>query len=131
METRKAYEEIIKEQIGYDYIFTEDAYKFEKETIDGMIDIMADIAAFERKTIRVNKIDMPYQLVKSKLLKINAEVFRYAVDSLKEAGKERGVSSEMNYIVTVLYNAANTIDFHYRSMVNNDMYNCVWTEGRA
>ena len=131
MEERRIYEEIIKEQIGYDYIFTEGSYKYEKETIDGMIDIMADIAAFERKTVRVNSLDMPYQLVKSKLLKVDAETFRYALDKLREAGKERAVSNERNYILTVLYNAANTIDFHFRSMVNNDMYNGVWAERRT
>lgn len=122
IENRRIYEEIIKEQIGYDYIFTENSYKFEKDTIDGIIDIMVDIVTFERKTVRVNSIDMPYQVVKSKFLKIDAESFRYALDKLKESGIGRSVGNEKNYIITVLYNASDTIDFHFRAMVNHDMY---------
>ena len=122
IENRRIYEEIIKEQIGYDYIFTENSYKFEKDTIDGIIDIMVDIVTFERKTVRVNSIDMPYQVVKSKFLKIDAETFRYALDKLKESGIGRSVGNEKNYIITVLYNASDTIDFHFRAMVNHDMY---------
>lgn len=122
MDNYRIYTEIIKDQVGYDYISTEEPFKYEKEMIDGVIDIMAETAAFERKTVRVNKIDMPYQVVKSKLLKIDPEVFRYAIDNLRGAGRERDVHSEKNYIITVLYNAANTIDLHYRAMVNNDMY---------
>ena len=122
MENYMIYTEIIKDQVGYDYIFTEGSFKYEKELIDSVIDIMAETVAFERKTVRVNKIDMPYQVVKSKLLKMGPEEFRYAIDNLREAGKERDVHSEKNYIITVLYNAANTIDLHFRAMVNNDMY---------
>lgn len=122
MEDYRIYTEIIKDQVGYDYIFTEKPFQFEKELIDSVIDIMAETVAFERKTVRVNKIDMPYPVVKSKLLKVDAEVFRYAIDNLREAGRERDVHSEKNYIITVLYNAANTIDLHFRAMVNNDMY---------
>lgn len=122
MENYMIYTEIIKDQVGYDYIFTEGSFKYEKELIDSVIDIMAETVAFERKTVRVNKIDMPYQVVKSKLLKMGPDEFRYAIDNLREAGKERDVHSEKNYIITVLYNAANTIDLHFRAMVNNDMY---------
>ncbi len=122
MEDYKIYTDIIREQVGYDYIFTEKKYKFEKELIDSVIDIMAETVAFERKTVRVNKVDMPYQVVKSKLLKVDSEMFRYAIDNLKGAGKERDIHSEKNYIITVLYNAANTIGLHYSAMVNNDMY---------
>ena len=122
IENRRIYEEIIKEQIGYDYIFTENSYKFEKDTVDDIIDIMVDIVTFERKTVRVNSIDMPYQVVKSKFLKINAETFRYALDKLRESGIGRSVGNEKNYIITVLYNASDTIDFHFRAMVNHDMY---------
>ena len=83
---------------------------------------MVDIVTFERKTVRVNSIDMPYQVVKSKFLKIDAETFRYALDKLKESGIGRSVGNEKNYIITVLYNASDTIDFHFRAMVNHDMY---------
>ena len=51
-----------------------------------------------------------------------AETFRYALDKLKESGIGRSVGNEKNYIITVLYNASDTIDFHFRAMVNHDMY---------
>ncbi len=60
---------------------------------------------------------MPYQFVKSKLLKVDSEMFRYAIDNLKGAGKERNVHGEKNYITTVLYNAANTIGLHYSAKI--------------
>ncbi len=121
-EIRSMYEKLIKEHIGYEYLVNSNYYRYEREMIDGMISIMADTVTFERETVRVNKMDMPYQVVKSKLLKITSSVFEYAVDTLREAGISRGVTSEKNYILTVLYNAADTLDFHYKQMVNHDMY---------
>lgn len=92
----------------------------EKEYIDEVVELITEVVAIERKTIRIAGTDLPYQLVKSKMLKLNDSHIRYVLECLnKNTTKVRNIKQ---YILTSLYNAPNTIGNYYRAEVNHDLY---------
>lgn len=84
------------------------------------MELITEVVAIERKTIRIAGTDLPYQLVKSKMLKLNDSHIRYVLECLnKNTTKVRNIKQ---YILTSLYNAPNTIGNYYRAEVNHDLY---------
>lgn len=113
------YTQIIKENIDYDILIA-DCSIGEKEYIDEVVELITEVVAIERKTIRIAGTDLPYQLVKSKMLKLNDSHIRYVLECLnKNTTKVRNIKQ---YILTSLYNAPNTIGNYYRAEVNHDLY---------
>lgn len=119
MDTIAAYTEIIKENIEYDCLMI-DCGIYDGRNIDEMVDIMAEVVSIPRESLRIAGIDYPYQLVKSKLLKLDSGHIRYVLECLhNNTTKVRNVKS---YLLTSLYNAPSTINNYYRAEVNHDMY---------
>lgn len=65
----KVYEEIIKENIEYDYLLQD--YRFEKDRVDEIVDLILETVCSARKTIRIAGDDYPAELVKSKFMKLD------------------------------------------------------------
>lgn len=105
----QSYMQLIKINIGYDelmnYFDPEKRQRFEE-----MYQLICDVVCVQRKTVRVNGEDYPYQLVKAQFLKLNKEHIEYVsscMDSnLKNVGNIRA------YLITALYNAPNTYCNH-------------------
>ena len=75
------YRERIRENIGYDLLCRERPYDVEE--IDGYVELMAETCASRRGYIRVNGEEMPAELVRERLLKLDGEHIRYVMDSLR------------------------------------------------
>lgn len=93
-------------------------------TYDGMVDeivnLLVETVSIERESIRIGGADHPYQLVKNRFLKLEAEHVRYVIDCLKKNTTQ--VDNIRAYLLTALYNAPGTIDSYYQARVNHDMY---------
>lgn len=113
LEERKRYLEIIRENIEYDY-------QAEKEKIDELVGIMLDVICSKRDTVRVNGEDLPCEIVKSRLLKLNSSHIDYVLTALKKNTSE--VKNIRAYLITALYNAPTTLDSYYTAWVNHDMH---------
>lgn len=122
MDNKKAYEEIVKENIEYETLIFD--YPTRREVIDGIVNIISDIAAFPRETVKVNSQDMPYELVKSKLLKITMTGVQHVLDSLNKNATE--IRSIRNYMITALYNVNDTMSTQIGCQVNHDFYGRDW-----
>ena len=118
IDSRTAYEEIIKENINYDYLVEKQWLK--KDEIDELVTLMVDTVSYERKTIRVGGREVPYQEVKSRLLKLNINHMEYVLESL--AANCTHIIDNYSYNLTTLFNAPTTIANYYRALVNKDMY---------
>ena len=70
--------------------------------------------------IRVAGSDFPAEVVKSRLLKLNAEHIRFVFDCLKKNTTE--IRNIRQYLLTALYNAPVSINSHYAAQVNHDLY---------
>ena len=70
--------------------------------------------------LRVAGSDFPAEVVKSRLLKLNAEHIRFVFDCLKKNTTE--IRNIRQYLLTALYNAPVSINSHYAAQVNHDLY---------
>lgn len=112
------YEEIIKENIEYEILLERNPYS--KDLIDGIVTLMVETVCSSRPSITIAKEDMPQQVVKSRLLKLDEGHVEYVLESFKtNTTKVRNIRS---YLLTALYRAPTTIDAHYAALVNHDMY---------
>ncbi len=118
MDTIAAYTEEVRDNIDYDLL------KQEYGPYDGMVDeivnLLVETVSIERESIRIGGADYPYQLVKNRFLKLEAEHVRYVIDCLKKNTTQ--VDNIRAYLLMALYNAPGTIDSYYQARVNHDMY---------
>lgn len=107
----------MKENIEYDIISQN--YR-DREEIDELIEIMLDAICSTRPMITVRGQDMPTEVVKSRLLKLNSEHIQYVLDCLRSnTVKARNIKQ---YLLAALYNAPSTINTYYTNLVNHDLY---------
>ena len=92
----------------------------EKETLEGILDLLAETCSSKRKTIRIAGDDKPIEMVKSRLMKLNSMHIQFVLDCLKE--NTTYVRDMKQYLLTTLFNAPVTIDPYYQSRVNHDFY---------
>lgn len=119
----KVYEEIIKENIEYDYLLQD--FRFEKDRVDEIVDLILETVCSARKTIRIAGDDYPAELVKSKFMKLDSEHIRFVLDCMREnTTKIRNIKQ---YLRAALFNAPSTIGSYYTSLVSHDMASGVLT----
>ena len=92
----------------------------EKETLEGILDLLAETCSSKRKTIRIAGDDKPVEIVKSRLMKLNSMHIQFVLDCLKE--NTTSVRDMKQYLLTTLFNASVTISPYYQSKVNYDFY---------
>lgn len=113
----KVYEEIIKENIEYDYLLQE--FRFEKDRVDEIVALILETVCSARKTILIAGDDYPAELVKSKFMKLDSEHIRFVLDCMREnTTKIRNIKQ---YLRAALFNAPSTIGSYYTSLVSHDM----------
>ena len=113
----KVYEEIIKENIEYDYLMQD--VRFEKDRVDEIVDLILENVCSARKTIRIAGDDYPAELVKSKFMKLDSEHIRFVLDCMQEnTTKIRNIKQ---YLRAALFDAPSTIGSYYTSLVSHDM----------
>lgn len=93
----------------------------EKETLEGILDLLAETCSSKRKTIRIAGDDKPIEIVKNRLMKLNSLHIQYVLDCLKE--NTTYIRDMKQYLLTTLFNAPVTIDSYYQARVNYDMHN--------
>ena len=125
MDDAQAYIELIKENINYDHHMKYDGYG-EKELYDELFGIICEVVCVKRKSIRVAGEDYPYELVKSRFLKLNSSHLEYVIGCMKETTTK--ITNIKAYMVTALYNAPTTINHFYQQEVQHDMYGGGWHE---
>ena len=112
------YREIIKENIDYDILLSDMPYDHDR--LEEILELIVETVCSTKKYIRVAGTDYPAEVVRSRLLKLDAEHIRFVFDCLKEnTTKIRNIKQ---YLLTTLYNASTTIGNYYSALVQHDMY---------
>lgn len=114
---REAYLQLIRKNVDYDILLR--INPFSKAQIDGFIELMLDTLNCRSPTILIGSNEIPTEVVKSKLLKLNMGHFQYILDSMQKNTTK--ITNIRKYMLTVLYNAATTIESYYISKVNHEM----------
>lgn len=112
------YREIIKENIGYEYLLADMPYDHDR--LEEILELIVETVCSTKKYIRVAGTDYPAEVVCSRLLKLDSEHIKFVFDCLKEnTTKIRNIKQ---YLLTTLYNAPTTIGNYYSALVQHDMY---------
>ena len=125
MDDANAYMEIIKENIEYEHHMKYGDWS-EKGLYEELYEVICEIVCVKRRTVKVNGEDYPYELVKSKFLKLNSSHLEYVIGCMKETTTK--ITNIRAYMVTALYNAPNTMNHYYQQLVQHDMYGGGWEE---
>ena len=120
-----AYIEIIKENIEYDHHMKYDGTN-DRELYDELFELICEVVCVKRTTIRIAGEEYPYELVKSKFLKLRSNHLEYVMGCMKDTTTK--ISNIKAYMVTALYNAPSTINHYYQQEVQHDMYGGGWHE---
>ena len=119
IDNANAYMEIIRENIEYEHHMKYAQYS-ERDLYQELYEIICDVVCVKRKTIRISGDEYPYQLVKSKFLKLNSSHLDYVISCMQNTTTK--INNIKAYMVTALYNAPSTIDHYYQQEVRHDMY---------
>lgn len=125
MDDVNAYIEIIKENIEYEHYMKYGSLQ-DKVLYDELFDVICEVVCVRHKTIKISGEDYPYELVKSKFLKLNRSHLEYVIGCMQNT-----ISKIVNikaYMVTALYNASSTMNHYYQQEVQHDMYGGGWSE---
>ena len=125
MDDVNVYIEIIKENIEYDYYIEYGDWK-DKALYDELFEVICEVVCVKHKTVRIAGEDYPYELVKSKFLKLNSSHLNYVIGCMKNTTTK--ITNIKAYMVTTLYTAPSTINHYYQQEVQHDMYGGGWHE---
>lgn len=114
----ESYRELILDNIEYD-ILTEQ-YNSRKDMIDEIVEIMLECICSTKQRIVIGGEDLPKEVVKSRMLKIDSSHIEYILECLKKSTtKKHNIKA---YLRAVIYNAPTTMDNYYTAEVNHMMY---------
>jgi len=119
MDSINTYRKIIESNIEYPVLIEQ--YRFDKERIDGLVDLMLETVCTSRKIIRIAGDDYPAELVKAKFLKLNFSHIEFVLECMKNNATE--IHNIKKYLLAVLFNASTTIDSYYTAHVAYDKMN--------
>lgn len=118
MSEYERYKEWFRTQLEFDILLLD--HTTEKETLEGILDILAETCSSKKKEIRIAGDDKPKEVVKSRLMKLDSLHIQYVLDCLKENTSD--VKNIKQYLLTTLFNAPATISPYYQNKVNHDFY---------
>ncbi len=113
------YIKYIRNNLAYDYYVEHAGYK-EKELFLEIYETVCDVVCVRRKTLRINGEEYPYELVKSRFMKLNNRHVEYVMDCMQKSVTK--VTNIRAYLITALYNAPTTMLHYYQQEVQHDMY---------
>lgn len=114
IEQRKAYEELIKENIEYDVL----CKAYNKAEIDEKVELILETVCTTRPYLKINGDEVPSEVVKKRLLNLNYGDIQYVFHALSKTSTK--VKNIRQYMITVLYNAPVTRKQFYDAEVRHD-----------
>ena len=115
-EERKAYEEIIKQNIAYDLL--SEQKETSRDFLDLCVQVMVDAVTSNKPYIKIKGQDIPKEAVKSVLLKLDDENISYVDMCLSES--KTAIKNMQSYILTALYCSQHGGDTYINQLFKHD-----------
>lgn len=112
------YVEIVKENIEYDCFMQDKKWK-DRDLYEELFQLICDVVCVERKTIRIEGQECPYEVVKARFLKLNSLHLLYVIQCMQNTTSKIG--NIKGYMKTALYNAPNTMKHYYQQAMMSNM----------
>ena len=119
MDKTKAYIAMIQQNVEYDRLVVCSEWE-DKDLYTELYQTICDVVCMERENIKVAGAVCPYEVVKSRFLKLKSEHLCYVLNCIKKV--KSSIQNIRAYMITALYNAPTTIDHYYTNMVQHDLY---------
>lgn len=117
IEDYEKYRELVKRNIEYDGLIANE----QKEIIDNIVDIMADVITFPAESYYINHVQYPASVVKSVFMKINyTHISNMLLSFDDNRTKIRNIRS---YMIAAIFNSYSTSDVYIDRRVRYDMQN--------
>ena len=108
--------EIVQENIEYDIL----CERYPPERLDEIVDIASEALCTRRATFTLGKDTYPYELVKDRLLRLNASHIDYIIGCID--GNTTEIHQIKPYLLKTLINAPATMESYYTTKVNHDLH---------
>lgn len=112
-----AYRNYFMKKLDIDVLLHNEPY--EKEFIQGILDILVETCASNKKSVVISGTEIPIEVVRGKFMKLNMDHIQYVLHCFNENTTK--VRNIRQYLLAALYNAPTTISSYYRAWVNHDM----------
>lgn len=119
MDGISTYVESVKENIKYDCFMQDKKWK-DRDLYEELFQLICDVVCVERKTIRIEGQEYPYEVVKSRFLKLNSSNLLYVIQCMQNITSKIG--NIKGYMLTALYNAPSTMKHYYQQAVLSDVH---------
>ena len=113
-----AYSQLIKKNIDYDCLV--ERYPYERELVEGIYELILEMALKKSETTVIACGAYPTELVRSKFLKLDCGHVEYVIGCLQSNTSK--VKNIKKYLLAALFNAPSTISGYYRAEVNYDIH---------
>ena len=110
--------EKVRDQVEYEYLIRD--RKNDKGMIDDIVDLITDLKTSGKRFHVVNGEPIPTDIIREHLGRIDMEVMKHVLDSVKSVTKP--VTNVRGYLLTTLYNAPVTYETGIEMQVTQDMY---------
>lgn len=117
LEEIETYREIIRENIDYPELLRQ--YPYEDDILDSCVELMVEVCCTRREFTRINRSDLPTEVVKSHFLKLTSDHISFALDRMNQNPAK--VENVKAYMLTTLYNAPILMPQYYRSLASHDI----------
>ena len=119
MDNANAYMNLIKRNIDYDS-FIARAAPHDDLLFQELYELICEVVCVPRKTVVIGGERYPYELVRSRYLKLRNKHLQYVMDVMHKTTTK--ISNIKSYLMTALYNASMTINHFYQQEVQHDLY---------
>ena len=119
MDDIKSIQALIRKNIDYDEHMKYDTYD-DRDIYDEMYQLICDTVCVKRDTVKIGGQEYPFELVKSRFLKLDHFHLEYVRERMRQTTSDIG--NIKNYLLTALYNAPATINHYYQQAVQHDLY---------
>lgn len=95
-------------------------YSYDREMLEGILDLLVDTCASNKEVIRISGSEIPAEVVRSRLMKLNYGHIQYVMDCLRENTTQ--IRNIRQYLLSALYNAPSTLSSYYQAKVRYDSF---------
>ena len=91
----------------------------DEDIIYQIVDLLVDTCATKRKMLRIAGDDRPAEVVRSRVMKLNADHIKFVLKCLAENSSP--IRNMKQYLLASLYNATTTMQLYYQNQTNHDL----------
>ena len=113
------YLKILEKNLEYEWHMKYDSRE-DKEIYAELFKVILQTVSIKRDSVNINGTSYPYEVVKSRFLKLNSDHIEYVMDCMRKTTTK--INNIRAYMLTALFNSPDTMKHYYQQEVQHDLY---------